>query len=606
MSRMFIKPSDISEAELLYKMYAHKYKHGWKLDLTDDVFNKYYKIITGYTHISMNIDRHFLNDPFSSIKEILFFRDLLKYEMGSRNIKNTITNKIYELFNDEEYDSESIIDDITYETTEMQIQSNLKNYFMSNNQETEFNTMRYIVEKYTSPPKRLEYHETCTITNVFDVYECDETNYLLEALKTFRDDEFDVDMNKYNISDLLGAYDHIISVHSFCKDETNENKLELIQYVIDEIGYCVCNDCPVLQRHRMRARERDDTQNVLHNNDDSLKEIATATLNAIHCYLLHKKNHLFRLEKSNDNIHFITPKNKEEKPNHDSMLECISIKFGVSVLQWLSYTDTPTFSSLREEIVNNPNSTISEQMYLNFAQECFIKMINRKWEQFTLEELISVKIYTDTNSYQSALRKSFWKTSTKSVKTSFYQWALQLYKTAMFHAIPAPRLTTKSKRPRSLYHGLDTVFVLDNALPVFNGPLSTSLEQSVAHQFSNAAGLLWTIKPSYANKFKFVVGIAVDFISQHKNEAEFLLVNQYLPIAGTINFDNDINNNVDHLLYSLKLYKKKISDPMRFYNIIGLQYDLKWIPIIEAHKNFLYEPTGIKSKTLLERLVEEL
>ena len=117
------------------------------------------------------------------------------------------------------------------------------------------------------------------------------------------------------------------------------------------------------------------------------------------------------------------------------------------------------------------------------------------------------------------------------------------------------------------------MFVLDEALPVYHGPISTSLEQSVAHSFSNETGLLWTIKPSYANKFKFVTGIRVDWISQHKNEEEVLLMNQYLPITSTINFDNDINNNVDHLLYSLKAYKRAILNVFEFYNIMGLLYD---------------------------------
>eukprot|EP01084_Bolivina_argentea_P241879 405915_1 len=149
---------------------------------------------------------------------------------------------------------------------------------------------------------------------------------------------------------------------------------------------------------------------------------------------------------------------------------------------------------------------------------------------------MSLKIYTDTDAYQSAFRKAFWKTSPKIEKLSFYHWAIQLYQTSLFHARPTPRWTISSKSPLAIYHGLNMVFVLDNALPVYHGPLSTSLSRSVAHQFSKNMGLLWTIKPSYANKFKFIKGICVDWISQHKEESEVLLINQYLPIANTINF----------------------------------------------------------------------
>ena len=170
-------------------------------------------------------------------------------------------------------------------------------------------------------------------------------------------------------------------------------------------------------------------------------------------------------------------------------------------------------------------------------------------------------------------------------------------------------------------------------------------------------------------------------------------MNQYLPIVSTINFDNDINNNVDHLLYSLKSYKKVISSIGGFYNIMGLQYDIKdinnnlpqigisdyvklydgtkgvvkaigkiesrngemirleldstssikeeklvrrydiqsvietrtsktieydpekyatikynpaWIPVINQHRQFLYQATSIENKSLLERLCEEI
>ena len=94
------------------------------------------------------------------------------------------------------------------------------------------------------------------------------------------------------------------------------------------------------------------------------------------------------------------------------------------------------------------------------------------------------------------------------------------------------------------------MFTLDNALPIYHGAISTSVTEHVAQQFSQEKGLLWTIQPLYDNKFRMVVGIETHWISCHKNEDEVLLVNQYLPIVSTRNFDNDIESNVDHLLYS--------------------------------------------------------
>ena len=85
------------------------------------------------------------------------------------------------------------------------------------------------------------------------------------------------------------------------------------------------------------------------------------------------------------------------------------IKFGLNVLQWLEYGETPIFNSFREEMIGNINSTIDAEFYLNYAHQCFIKMIHKKQEQYQLNELLSLKLYTDTTSYQSALRKAFWK-----------------------------------------------------------------------------------------------------------------------------------------------------------------------------------------------------
>eukprot|EP01084_Bolivina_argentea_P279571 477968_1 len=189
---------------------------------------------------------------------------------------------------------------------------------------------------------------------------------------------------------------------------------------------------------------------------------------------------------------------------------------------------------------------------------------------------MSLKIYTDTTAFQSSLRRSFRKSSSKETKQLFYHWALQLYKTALYHAKPIQRWTLQSKSPQKLYHGLNRVFVLNDARPKYNGPTSTSLDISVAHSFSNGTGLLWTIKASYSNKFKFIKGITVGWISCHKHEREVLLMDQYLPITSATNFEDDPKNNVDHLLYTIQTYKRDILSAKRFYNLLGIMFNESW------------------------------
>eukprot|EP01084_Bolivina_argentea_P130512 230382_1 len=102
-----------------------------------------------------------------------------------------------------------------------------------------------------------------------------------------------------------------------------------------------------------------------------------------------------------------------------------------------------------------------------------------------------------------------------------------------------------------------------------------------------------------------MTGIPVSHISQYKNEEEILLMNQYLPIDNVTNFDNDMNSNVDHLMHTLKTYKKLIVSKNNFYKLIGMPFKNEFIPIINQHSQ-LYAKTVIDSKSVLERLVDEL
>ena len=69
-------------------------------------------------------------------------------------------------------------------------------------------------------------------------------------------------------------------------------------------------------------------------------------------------------------------------------------------------------------------------------------------------ELMSLKMYSDTNHFQQGLRKAFWTTTSKEVKSTFYHWAMQLYKAALYHGKPIPPFNRSSKNPRPIFHGM--------------------------------------------------------------------------------------------------------------------------------------------------------
>eukprot|EP01084_Bolivina_argentea_P298594 514598_1 len=80
--RLFKRSEDINEAKFLDRLYSHKYKHGWIVDLNDTKFNKYYKMVTSFDHVSVNYNREFSQaDYYSSAVHVLCFRDLLEQEI---------------------------------------------------------------------------------------------------------------------------------------------------------------------------------------------------------------------------------------------------------------------------------------------------------------------------------------------------------------------------------------------------------------------------------------------------------------------------------------------------------------------------------------------
>ncbi len=67
-------------------MYDGKYKHSWCVTLNDDEFDKYYKMITGDTHVSVNYNGVVLFDELYCQRLMLCFMGLFDHEIRSANI----------------------------------------------------------------------------------------------------------------------------------------------------------------------------------------------------------------------------------------------------------------------------------------------------------------------------------------------------------------------------------------------------------------------------------------------------------------------------------------------------------------------------------------
>eukprot|EP01083_Nonionella_stella_P271336 919428_1 len=345
MPRFFRRPHHLSEAEYLRKIYSNPFKNGWCVTLEDHFFEKYYKQITTFTHVTVNYNRNVLYDEFHKDKPMLCFMDLLYHEMESNvTFDANDIHQIDSFLHDNGYCTESIVDDVCVVHGVVPIangpkhRSNIEISMLSQQQYSQFEIIRSVVHQYNDPSPQHK-PDVCGIDNVFSVDQCTFVQTIIDALKQCRQEK--MDKLTINISDLLGAYDHMVSVHGFwLRNQTEHNHVqaeneesqpfESIQHsqniskaerhIVDAIGgYCTSKSCHILRKHITRRREKDGT-----NRDDNtepthggLDEILHATLNALHCYLAHEKKELFRLKRENGNSHFITsPMDEAEQEEH--------------------------------------------------------------------------------------------------------------------------------------------------------------------------------------------------------------------------------------------------------------------------------------------------
>eukprot|EP01083_Nonionella_stella_P286783 976122_1 len=305
MPRLFRKPIRFSNAEYLNMLYHNSFRNGWCVTLKDEIFDTYYKMITKVTHVCVNYNRAILYDEFFDTKPMLCFTDLLHHELEiHRHFNTNDIHRMNSFFDEHEYCTDAIIDDIHDDHG-----SNLEVSMKSKRKQNQFDIIRKIVRKYNGPAQK-EKAKMCKIDHVLSAEKCPLIRIIIDGLKQHNSETMHA-THHVNIADLLAAYDHMISVHGLCASlsdprlaETNESKpfedMDHAQhtagahvYILSEIGgYCTSKACPILQKHIMRRRERqkeemkDDHKS---NSSDGLDEILHATLNALHCYILHEK-----------------------------------------------------------------------------------------------------------------------------------------------------------------------------------------------------------------------------------------------------------------------------------------------------------------------------
>ena len=162
----------------------------------------------------------------------------------------------------------------------------------------------------------------------------------------------------------------------------------------------------------------------LNRNDDVCSECAVLreTLCEIHCYLLHRSNELYRLSSENEEAQskfssLVTELKSNDDPKDDEKeKEELSIDFGVSVTQWLSFGEQPRFGTLRDEMTRNKDSTVTQTGYERKEFECAQKIKSNEFMDYELEGKLGFKFYSDYSTDCANLRKARWKSMSKKMK----------------------------------------------------------------------------------------------------------------------------------------------------------------------------------------------
>eukprot|EP01083_Nonionella_stella_P314061 1129922_1 len=101
-----------------------------------------------------------------------------------------------------------------------------------------------------------------------------------------------------------------------------------------------------------------------------------------------------------------------------------------------------------KHIAINSASPITKRMLDKYHEQC--KIICQSSEmpyQYTFDEALSLKLYTDESEFTWLLRKAFWTNCSTSTRQEFYHWATTIYKTCLYHSRPLPRHITSKTTP---------------------------------------------------------------------------------------------------------------------------------------------------------------
>eukprot|EP01083_Nonionella_stella_P199606 731823_1 len=409
--------------EQMDTLYADWFKHGFAVDLNDSIFNKYYKMITTFDHVSVNYNRHILN-----IEKKSDAQNRLKIEKKHKQsfIQQCTLDNVLDI------KQCTFIDYIIY----------CLNVFKGMKADT------------------IEFGQ-------YDLHRLSECYAHIICIHSFcLNHEQRKEIRTY-VSEMVGG---VCTNGAKClcvaQHSTRRRRSKRAQNGTDRVG--------------------DEKENMECDPNDILYDVLLSCLQSLHCYLLHDVQHLYRIRREDgvdsdsrftsamdsnplsfydemdafiqyvlyqshswqwvnqfvqwlklhhydwdavvhdigcnttknvlipnqSNIYSFLKEYKQQKlftilnEKYVQKSSVGALNFGVSVLIWFEYGFKSEYGSLSEEVLCNKFSPLTKQMLQEYHEECKILIIQstQTQYQYTFDELLSLKLYTDESKFTALFR----------------------------------------------------------------------------------------------------------------------------------------------------------------------------------------------------------
>eukprot|EP01084_Bolivina_argentea_P134643 237441_1 len=216
------------------------------------------------------------------------------------------------------------------------------------------------------------------------------------------------------------------------------------------------------------------------------------------------------------------------------------LDFGEDITQWNVY---PIHLNTKQEWMENKFTPIHQSIYdsLRIKSEVIAdQKQNKSKYNLLVNDILCIKMYTDTNDLQYHFRKAFRSNSNDDRREQFVHWAIEF--NIIFLKVEVLNIMhgyNDNFCNKTLYHGLSHLFYTNGLVKQFNGLLSTTWERNKAHEFAGDGGMILQIDKTVNNKN--MNALSVEWISCHNEEREILLMNPSIMIQRCFVFSRDMD-----------------------------------------------------------------